>query len=182
MAKRGRPKKEDQVKLVEKLIDQQKDMNALTVDKINDMVPVSEPESKLEITKKMAEAEGVIFIEPKKKLMPFGKLPEKLKKEHAHDWEYVKGILENMEVAGEPIEFWYCKYPGDPDCLWNVPCNRPVYVPRMIAKHLESTMKYHDFQYVERPINGWEKDRFKEDFTPVGIKWRAKFRPVEAFA
>jgi hypothetical protein len=167
---------------VEQVLEMQQDMNALTVDKINETAPKAvEVEEKVNY-KKLAEKEGVQYIEPLRKLNAFGTLPDKQLKEHTRDWEYVKGVFENHVINGEPITFWYSKYAGDPDCLWQVPCNRPVYVPRMIATHLESCMQYHTFDYVQKPEQNWRKDDFTHNFTATNTFYRGKFRPIGAFA
>lgn len=174
-------KKETQENLVKKTINAQEQMNALTVDKINKMAPAPEVDDEVPLTmKERAKLEGIQYITPKKSLQAFGKLPEKLKEDHARDWEYVKGMYENYVVSGEPICFWYSKYPGDQDHLWEIPCNKPVYVPRMIAKHLEEVQKYHTFTYVETNAN--RPDEFTHQFAPTGTHYRGKFRAIGAFS
>lgn len=173
--------KEQQKKLVKGTVELQQTISRMTVDEIN-QAPDVEPETQLQLTaKQLAAKENCLYIEPKKTLPPVGTLPEKQRKAHDYDWQYVKGILENFVISGEGVEFWYKKYPGDQDCLWHVPCNVPVYVPRMIAKHLEETMKYHSFEVISRPQEKWQKDQFAEDFRATGTQYRAKMRAVEAF-
>lgn len=175
-------KKETQ-KLVESTIGLQKSMNELSVDEVNRIAPSITEEIQEMSLKERAKLEGVKYIEPKRRLSaPLGNLPEKQKQEHAHAWEYVKGIYENYVVNGEPITFSLCLYPGDADYLWEVPANVPVYVPRMIAKHLEEQQKYHTFDYIQIPENQWKKDDFTHSFRPIGTHYRGKFRPIGAFA
>lgn len=172
--------REDTVKEVVSL---QQDLNALSVDKINETAPKADPEPQTQLSmKEIAKAENVPYIEPKRKIKGFGKLPEKLVAEHKRDWEYVKGIFENFVVNGEPVKFWLSVYPGDPDCLWEIPANRPVYVPRMVAKHLEDVMKYHTFSYLEKHQQTMAPDDFTHQFTVTGTTYRGKFRAVGAFA
>ena len=111
-----------------------------------------------------------------------GRWSREPRKEHARDWEYVKGIYENIENVGESIEFWYAKYPGDHDCLWKLPSNVPVFVPRMIAKHLEDVQKYHKFDYRNRGSAALQHGDFEDTFETVETVYRGKFRPIEAFA
>lgn len=168
---------------VRQVVEMHQDMNALDVDTIEKIAPAKEVPTTLELTKKqLAQKEGIPYIEPIRKMQAFGTLPEKLKGEHAHDWEYVKGIYENYIVSGEPLRFWYSKYPGDPDCMWEIPANRPVYVPRMIAKHLEEGQKYHTFGHVELPENRKQVDGFEQEFRPTGTHYRGKFRAIGAFS
>lgn len=170
--------------LVKSVVELHEDMNALTVDKINNTAPAPqeiEPQTKLSM-REIAKMENIPYCEPVRKLGAFGTLPEKQKRDHERDWEYVKGIFENEVCRGEPIRFWFSKYAGDPDCMWEIPANRPVYVPRMIALHLETVMQYHTFDYIEKPSNIWRKDDFTHQFSTTGTFWRGKFRPIGAFA
>ena len=172
-------KKEDLIQDVNTLTES---MDKLTMDNVAE-TPVSEPEIQTKLSnKELAEQMKLRYIEPKRKLAAFGKLPDKLRKEHQHDWEYVKGIYENIEDIGSSIQFWYSKYPGDPDCLWDIPANVPVFVPRMIAKHLESAQTYHKFEYKEVPRANMNPGEFTHEFQPSLTIHRGKFRPIEAFA
>ena len=170
---------------VEAVVGLAEDMKDLTVDKINE-TPVTEPEETIQETagmsaKEMAKTLGCRYIEPTRKLSAFGTLPDKMKKERDRDWEYVQGMYENIESPGETLEFWLCLYPGDPDCMWSIPSNIPVYVPRMVAKHLESIQKYHKFGYVEKPQGILSPEEFTHEFKPVQTVWRGKFRAMNAF-
>jgi hypothetical protein len=169
--------------LVKSVINLQEDLNSLTQDKIREQAPKAdiEPQMKLSLKDK-AKMEGAKYVEPKRKLAAIGKLPENMKKAHAHDWEYVKGIYENYVVTGESVNFWYVKYPGDPDCEWEVPANKPVYIPRMIAKHLEEVQQYHTFDHREKSPDQQQKLDYVENFCVTGTKYRGKFRPIGAFA
>lgn len=176
--------KRDDKRLVEGVLTLQQQMNSLEQDDINEIAPAPvEVELQTKISKKeLAESEGYTWIEPKRFLPAMGVLPEKLKRQHAHDWEYVRGIFENYVTIGESISFWLCLYPGDKDCLWEIPSNKPVYVPRMVAKHLEETMKFHTFSYIEMPAHSLRTDSETHKFAPTGTQYRGKFRPIGAFA
>jgi hypothetical protein len=172
-------------KKIQEVAGLQEEMSSLAVDTIEELAPKAVVPEVLEMSiKERAKKENVRYIEPKRTLTPPGKaekLPEKLKKQHARDWEYVKGILENFELTGEPVEFALKLYPGDPDLLWEVPSNVPVYVPRLVAKHLEETMKYHTFSFIDVPSERWKVNDFTHHFKPTGTHYRAKFRSVGAF-
>jgi hypothetical protein len=183
----------EKVKIVNELLTNQKEMNELTVDKICEAAPeAKEVEQQVKINyKELAEREGIEYIEPVRKLLPFGTLPEKWRKMRDHDWEYVKGVFENEVSKGESIKFGFSKWPGDPDCVWEVPANRPVYVPRMIAKHLSGekdehtgiqAMEYHTFDHIQKAHNQWKKDHFADQFAVTGTQKRGTFRPIGAFS
>lgn len=173
-------------KLVKDTISMSQEISYMSVDKINELAPKPQ-ETELRLTaKQKASDEGVMYVEPKRKLPGFGKLPEKQVEEHRKAWEYVKGIYENYIVNGEPVKFWFCKYAGDPDCLWEIPCNVPVYVPRMIAQHLEEVQKYHSFSQLAPtaeplPMAAGDVESMRW-FYPSGTHYRGKFRPIGAFA
>lgn len=175
-------------KSTESLVDQtvkvQENLKTMTVDEINAQAPKAiEPVPQEMSLKERAKLEGVRYIEPKRRLSPpLGKLPDALKAKHKHDWEYVKGIYENYVVTGEPLTFNLCLYPGDADFMWEIPANVPVYVPRMVAKHLEEVQAYHTFEYLEKPQHDWRKDDETHAFKVTGTKYRGKFRPIGAFA
>lgn len=184
--------KKNSESLVKEVIEQQIDMNALTVDKISEIAPIREAveEQTKMSTRELAKLEAIPYIEPLRKLPKLGTLPEKCKKDHARDWEYVKGIFENEVCRGEPIRFSFCKWPGDHDCVWEVPANRPVYVPRMIAKHLSGEkdeltgiqcMEYHSFDHIQKTSQIWQKDDFTHQFSVTGTFSRGKFRALGAF-
>lgn len=179
--------KKDLENIAKKTAELTEEMSQLTVDKINEIAP--EPTlDELKLTaKQKASDEGVIFVEPKRKFKGLGKLPEKLKREHARAWEYVKGIYENYVVNNEPVRFWHNgDFPGDPDCLWEIPSNKPVYVPRFIAKHLEECQKYHQFTSIAAtsepaPMNDYQVASL-EWFRPSSTHYRGKFRAIGVFA
>jgi hypothetical protein len=174
--------RKSEIDSVKSTLSLQSSLNEMTVDKINDQAPDGEaPEPKVSY-REIAAREGIRYIEPKRRLKGFGELPEKLKKEHAHAWEYVKGMFENYIINTEPLTFWLSLYPGDPDCLWEIPPNVPVYIPRHVAKHLEETMKYHTFSFIEKPKEKWKPGDSMEDFAATGTFYRGKFRAIGAFS
>lgn len=185
--------KKEQEKSVKEVMNLHRDMNELTVDKISELAPSEkEQDCQTKISRKeLAKNEGVPYIEPLRKLRPFGTLPEKWKKMHEHDWEYVKGIFENEVSRGEPIRFTFSKWPGDADCMWEIPSNIPVYVPRMIAKHLSGerddmtgmqSMQYHTFEHIHKAESQLRKDDFMQQFSVTGTISRGKFRALGAFS
>lgn len=167
--------------LVKKVLHNEEDLTRLTTDKIEEMAPQAEISAIPKDWKKIAKDEGIPYIEPKRTLKAFGKLPEKLKRQRDHDWEYVKGIYENYVVSGEALTFWLSLYPGDPDCMWEIPANKPVYIPRGVAKHLEEVQKYHTFDYCPLPESAQGPNSFDKEFRPTGTHYRGKFRPIGAF-
>lgn len=89
--------------------------------------------------------ERYISSSPKEKFNP---LWEKLRE---RDREYVKVIVENNEVKGESVALWYKKWPTDNAEFWQVPVNKPVYIPRGVADQL-AKCRYNRLTTAERPM------------------------------
>ena len=182
--------------LIKKTVHMTESMSTMTVDNINESAPeatITEDPQKL--LKEVALKENAIWLKPKRTLQASGKLPEKWKKLHAHDWEYVCGSFQPEVTGGrpsnEPKTFWFSKWPGDMDCLWEVPVNRKVYLPRMIALYLSGekdphtgmeSMKYHSFDYIQRPEPYWKTDDFTHQFSSTGTHYRGRFVPIGVFS
>lgn len=114
-------------------------------EKINSLEPASlttdkpiETAPQTQISKKQIEMTDAPWIRPSKTFSSRAKPLPQLEADRKRAWEYVKVIAENKEIQGEMIEFWLLKFPGDSHCYWQVPVNRPIYVPRMVAEHLAS--------------------------------------------
>jgi len=180
--------KKETEKLAKATVSLQEDLSKLSLDEINRSAPSDEPEAQEKSLEMIARNEGAIYVKPKRRLSPpLGSLdsckhPEKIKKEHERAWEYVKGVYENLAIPGEPLTFALRLFPGDADYLWEIPCNVPVYVPRMVANHLEEAQKFHTFGHVQKPPTHWQQDDFTHQFQPTGTHYRGKFRPLGAFA
>ncbi len=172
-------------KLAKSAVGLQEDLDKLSVDVVNEVAPHVDPAPQQESLENVARREGCPYIKPKRRLSPpLGTLPEKLKGEHKRAWEYVKGIYENYIFNGEPLTFALCLYPGDADYLWEIPANTPVYVPRMVAQHLEECQKYHTFSQLAAtsepaPLPSGEVEAMRW-FRPTGTHYRGKFRPIGA--
>jgi len=180
--------------VVEKVANLQSEMSSLTQEKIQEVAPKA-IEKGLELSmKERAKIENAQYIEPSRKLKAIGELKAEWRPKRERDWEYVKGIFQNENEGGrinnEPKKFWFRKWPGDPDCLWEIPVNVPVYVPRMIAKLLSGeqdedtgiqAMKFHTFDFVDQPVNNFRPDSFTHEFRPTGTHYTGKFSPLGAF-
>ena len=156
-------------------------VDAKEIEELKETVKAEETAPQTELTRAERAKSNARHLTPVKKFKPIGKLDPKWQKEHDYDWEYVEGVFENILSPGETTRFWFCKYPGDPDCYWEIPCNIPVSIPRMIAKHLETIDSYHKFTFVERPPMEWRSDDFTSTFQPLSKEFRSRFRPIGAF-
>ena len=189
--------KKEHTKIVQEVARMTADLNALTVDKINETAaaPSEDLVERANQLKATAKAEGALWIEPSRRQPRLGKLDPKLQKQHQYDWEYVCGIFQHDRESGlgtnEPKKFWFCKYPGDEDCLWEIPTDRLVYIPRMIAQYLAGekdpvtgmeSMKFHTFGYDPLPPTHLGPDAHMEQFSVKGTRYRGRFLPKGAFA
>lgn len=187
--------KKETEKLVRETASMSSGMSTLTVDKVNEIAPeAAETEIKLSV-KERAKLENIRYIEPKRVLQAIGKLKPEWKKIRDYDWEYVKGMFQGEVINGvtslEPKSFWFAKWPGDQDTFWEIPVGVPVYVPRMIAIYLSGerekdtgmeSMKYHTFDYLQRPESHLRKDDFTHQFSPVSTVYRGRFVPMGVFS
>lgn len=186
--------KKETLDLVKNVASMNASMTELTMDKISEKAPDAEPSEIKLSTREIAKSEGCLYIEPKRKLPAIGALKPEWKSRHARDWEYVKGMFQSEVVNGhssrEPKKFWFAKWGGDPDCLWEVPVNTPVYLPRMIAHYLSGmkdedtgleSMKFHTFDYVERPQQIQRPDEYTHEFQVTGTHYRGRFVPLGVF-
>lgn len=124
------------------------EMKNLTVDEIN-KAPLTEVEPQTKMSKEEVEHYDAPVIKPTRSFPAHSKPSSKEKKERERGWELVKCIAENVEIYGEKIEFWLNKYLGDPTHFWEIPVNKPIYLPRFVAEHL-ATRTYHRFKMVDR--------------------------------
>ncbi len=187
--------KKENEKLVREVAGLQSEMSSLTMDKVAETAPKAEEAELKMTTKQKAELEGIRYITPKKQLQAFGVLKPEWKKFRDYDWQYVKGIFQGESINGrpsmEPKTFWFCKWAADPDCLWEVPVGVPVYLPRMVAYYLSGekdehtgmeSMKYHTFDYLQRPTAHWRNDDFTHQFSPTNTVYRGRFVAIGSFS
>jgi hypothetical protein len=117
-------------------------MASLTQDAMNE-APVNELEPQTKMTKaKILEADAPKIVPSMTRTANGKKKPEQdaIRK---RGWEYIRVIAENVELPGEKIEFWHKPMWAGEDChFWQIPVNRPIYVPRFVAEHIRSR-KYH---------------------------------------
>lgn len=66
--------------------------------------------------------------------------------------EYVKVIVENNEIIGESVELWHKNWPTQHAEFWQVPVNKPVYIPRGVATQI-TKCRYKRLKTVDRPID-----------------------------
>jgi hypothetical protein len=98
------------------------------------VVPETEPQTKLS-SREVKNADAP-YIKPIRSINSKEPFDEKQREAHKKAWEYIKCVFENHEIIGEEISTWTKRFPGDPAHFWKVPVNKPVYVPRLLAKQI----------------------------------------------
>ena len=96
----------------------------------------TEPQTKLS-SKEVAKTDAP-YIRPSRVICSKETFNENFRREYEEAKKYVKCIVENNEIRGDIVETWVKKFPGMPAEFYQVPVNKPIYLPRMVADHLAS--------------------------------------------
>ncbi len=107
-------------------------------------------------------------------------IPEGLRAERDHGWEYVDGIFENRFAPGEPITFCKNPFPGDGYSEWTIPANIPISIPRWLAKHLNDR-KWKQFGFKDRESSRLIPGDVMQNFDVTGIQHRTSFMRVSEY-
>lgn len=124
----------------------------MTMDRMN-AAPVEEKDPQTKMSNREVNKSDAPYIKPVRSINSKEPFNEKYRKEHTKAWEYIKCIAENNEIIGEAIECWTKKFAGDPAHLWKIPVNKPVYIPRLVAKQI-SECRYHRLSMDQTQIAG----------------------------
>ena len=123
-------------KAAEKFDKFSEEVKALSTSEERSQVPTAETEPQTKLSKKEAITSDAPIIKPNRAIFSKEKFNEKLRKEFEERSKLVKCIVENNEIVGESVQFWFKGYPGTPAQEWTVPVNKPIYIPRYLAEHL----------------------------------------------
>jgi len=121
-------------------------------DPLNASAPVQQQESQTALSTREAKKMDAQYIKPIRSIsrnnFKTDKMDsriywdEKNRRLHDEDWEYVRCIVENYEIIGEQVEVWTAKWACDPAHFWKIPVNKPIMIPRLLAKQL-AKCQYH---------------------------------------
>lgn len=97
---------------------------------------VEETEEQTKLSDREIAKYDAPYIKPARAI--FGREPfnEKFRKTWEKAWEYVKCIVEQKECPEEIVEKWTKEFPGDPAHFWEIPVNKPIYLPRFVAHQI----------------------------------------------
>lgn len=116
-------------------------VKSLTQDEMN-KAPIQDFEPQTLMSKREANKAEAIYMKPSRTIgcrVPFN---EKFRQQWNEAKQYVRCIVENLEIIGETVEVWSKPFAGVPCEFWQVPVNKPVMIPRHLADQLASRF-YH---------------------------------------
>lgn len=137
----------------------------------------TEPQTKL--SKREAKKMDAPYIEPERSVACSHKekFNEKYRKDWERGWERVKCIVENNEIIGEKVPVWTKKFAGDPYHFWQVPVNKPIYIPRLLAEQL-AACKYRRLIMQDAPTSNVDGMQFYGSMSVESVKNRIDARPI----
>lgn len=95
-----------------------------------------EEEQQTKLSSREVNSFDAPYIKPTRQIASKEQFNEKYRAQYDFDKEYIRAIAENLELVGTTCEFWTKPYPGLPAQFWQVPVNKPVMIPRYVAKRL----------------------------------------------
>lgn len=101
-----------------------------------------EPQTKLS-NREMNKADAV-YLKPNRSIGCRAPFNEKFRQHWNEAKQYVRCMVENLEIIGENITCWSKPFAGVPYEEWIVPVNKPIMIPRHLADQLASRY-YHRF-------------------------------------
>lgn len=173
--------KEKLVKRVEDLCDAVNDMNRA----MENVPSVFEEEKKVKLTNFQKKHPDVLYIEPQQKI-PTGGAPSKA----YHDkygsleylTEYVAGVFES-QMVGATFTFDLGEIPGEPYCRWKIPVNKPIGLPRFVAKHLSTHLAWKEMKALgqNQEPQAFNEEDVTKPFQNFETKRRGNFYPLNAY-
>lgn len=123
----------------------------LTLDRMNE-APVLEMEQQTKLSSREIDKSKDVYIKPVRSIGAREKFNERFRDEWNFQREDVQIIAENKEIIGEMIETWTKPFPGVQCEFWQIPVNKPVYVPRHVAERIKAS-SYHRMHMENRAIS-----------------------------
>ena len=136
-------------KAAEKFDEFAQQVKSLSVDEKANL-PSQETEPQTKLSKKEANSLDAPVIKPNRAIFSKEKFNEKMRSEYEVRSKLVKCIVENNEIIGERIEKWTKRWPGEPAHFWQIPVNKPIYLPKFLAEELQNCC-YHRLVMEEAP-------------------------------
>jgi len=137
-------------KLDEQFNNFEKQVEEMTYDRMK-LVPKLETEPQTKMAQSEIDKSADIYLKPITSVGSKEAFNEKFRSMWEYDKQYVRIIAENNEIKGDHIEIWTKPYPGVAAQFWNVPVNKPIYVPRYLAEQIKRKF-YHRLQMQEQIV------------------------------
>lgn len=97
---------------------------------------------------------------------------EKHRPLYEKDWEWLKVTVDNYEMIGSDVEMWTAEWGCDPAYFWVIPTNKPVYLPRFVARRLKKC-RYHEMHMEGDPQQGAKPsggDQFSKSYGVMEVR------------
>lgn len=169
--------KDKLVSSVEKFTDAVSDMRHAM-----ENTPEKAQEQRITLTEKQKKFPNSKYLEPVVTIPTRGNKHPEMEKQREYLTEYVEGIFESIHIHGN-LEFYLTGLPGDPYCKWSIPPNKPIAVPRFVAKHLETNLCWREMQPLGRnnEPKEYHDDEMMTPFTKFEYKKRGTFHPINSY-
>lgn len=171
----------------EKLVKRVEDLS----DAVNDMhkamanTPEVIDERKVQMTEFQKKYPDVKYIEPSMKIPTGGARCPKYHERHGsleYLKEYVTGIFES-QLVGATFTFDLGEVPGEDYCRWTIPTNKPIGLPRYVAKHLSTHLAWKEMKPLgkNQEPQAYSDDEITKPFENFETKRRGTFHPINAY-
>lgn len=144
------------------------------------------PDQKIDAQTKMSEFKKKFpdarYLEPATRIPTGGIKHEEFEKQREYLTEYVVGIFESQLVVGS-LDFYLTGLPGDDYCLWKIPVNKAIGIPRFVAQHLNKNLNWKEMKPLGRnqePV-AFEEQDVTAPFHNFETKRRGTFHPINAY-
>lgn len=96
--------------------------------------------------------------------------------------EYVVGIFES-QIVGQTFSFDLGEIPGEDYCRWTIPTNKPIGLPRYVAKHLSKNLCWKEMKPLgkNQEPQAYNEEDITVPFTNFETKRRGTFHPINAY-
>ncbi len=155
---------------------------------VNDMneamrkTPEKEQEKICKLTEFKKKFPDALYLEPEIRIPTQGNRHPEEEKKRDYLTEYVVGVFESQIISGK-LKFYLTGLPGDDYCRWSIPVNKPVGIPRFVAKHLANNLAWKEVKPLSsrQEVPAYHDDEMTIPFQQFEYKKRGHFRAINEF-
>jgi hypothetical protein len=114
-----------------------KALSSAPLNELPNALPIQETEQQTKLSSRQVAASQDIYLKPKRRVSGREKFNERFRAAYEYDKEYIRVIMEHKELIGETIPCWTKPYAGVPAEEWEIPTNKPIFVPRYLAEQIK---------------------------------------------